>query len=489
MSQKCDKVKWILLKLNIDEKKNMEDYNVMKKWLFGGIGIMLLIILMGFTVADFAGNGLMNKQISKSESSTVDQEKQVFNNDYYEDSKAENKESIELIYELSVDDKIYYFESEDEIEQVLTKVVELSTENTKDIKVTIDGENVNIDFEAIPTLSAEIAERNFVMAGPNPTYTRNNEIVNDVSYEPSEVLAKLDFNEKVIVESVVKDSQNISNVTNVVEELLRLNSEPAEYTIESGDSASLIAEKNEMSLLELYELNPWLEKREKTLQIGEKLVVEKLIPELSIVNCYKATEINSIPPEVVYQEDNAIYSGLTVIAEEGEEGKELLKMDVDIVNDEIVNESIMESLVVTEPVSQLVLIGTAPVPEDGPAGFFVTPLNYYRLTSSYGPRWGKTHRGLDMAVSSGTTVKASDGGQVIFAGWDNAYGYRVDIDHGNGITTRYAHNSKLLVEYGEVVGQGETIAKSGNTGNSTGPHLHFEVIVDGNAVNPYDYIG
>ena len=58
MSQKCDKVKWILLKLNIDEKKNMEDYNVMKKWLFGGIGIMLLIILMGFTVADFAGNGL-----------------------------------------------------------------------------------------------------------------------------------------------------------------------------------------------------------------------------------------------------------------------------------------------------------------------------------------------------------------------------------------------------------------------------------------------
>lgn len=243
MSQKCDKVKWILLKLNIDEKKNMEDYNVMKKWLFGGIGIMLLIILMGFTVADFAGNGLMNKQISKSESSTVDQEKQVFNNDYYEDSKAENKESIELIYELSVDDKIYYFESEDEIEQVLTKVVELSTENTKDIEVTIDGENVNIDFEAIPTLSAEIVERNFVMAGPNPTYTRNNEIVNDVSYEPSEVLAKLDFNEKVIVESVVKDSQNISNVTNVVEELLRLNSEPAEYTIESGDSASLIAEK------------------------------------------------------------------------------------------------------------------------------------------------------------------------------------------------------------------------------------------------------
>ncbi len=370
------------------------------------------------------------------------------------------------------------------------EVVELSTENVKNIQVTATGDNVVIDFDIIPTLSVEILERNFVMAAPNTTSGNENNTVQVTSNTSTELLMQLDFEEDVSVKPVIKELQDISNAVSVVEELLKLNVEPAEYTIESGDSASVIADKNGMKLTELYELNPWLVDRERTLQIGEELVVEKLIPELSIVNCYMVTKVEPIQPDIIYQEDDTIYTGLTVIADEGEEGTEILKIDVDIVNDEVVDESIIETLVVEEPLPQIVLVGTSPVPENGPAGFFVTPLNNYRLTSSYGPRWGgRTHRGLDMAVSTGTSVKASDGGTVVFAGWDSGYGYRVDIDHGNGIITRYAHNSRLLVEYGEIVGQGEVIAKSGNTGNSTGPHLHFEVIVDGNAMNPYDYIG
>jgi LysM repeat protein len=460
---------------------------VTKKWFYSGIGIMVVFILIVLVVA----NDSVDKTNIEAESMMVSQAKRDYYKAYneYLSTKKPSEEVVDYIYELSVEDMVYYFESTNEIEQVLMEVVELSTENVKNIEVKADGDNVVIDFDIIPTLSVEIIERNFVMAAPNTTYSDENSIVQVTPNAPTEILMQLDFKEDVSVKPVIKELQDISNVVSVVEELLKLNVEPAEYIIESGDSASVIAEKNGMKLTELYELNPWLIDRERTLQIGEELVVEKLIPELSIVNCYMVTKVEPIEPEIIYQEDDTIYTGLTVVADEGEVGTEILKVDVDIVNDEIIDEAIVDTLVVEESLPQIVLVGTSPVPENGPAGFFVSPLNNYRLTSTYGPRWGRTHRGLDMAVSTGTSVKASDGGTVIFAGWDSGYGYRVDIDHGNGIITRYAHNSRLLVEYGEEVGQGEVIAKSGNTGNSTGPHLHFEVIVDGNAMNPYDFIG
>ncbi|MBQ9926293.1 MAG: M23 family metallopeptidase, partial [Clostridia bacterium] len=84
---------------------------------------------------------------------------------------------------------------------------------------------------------------------------------------------------------------------------------------------------------------------------------------------------------------------------------------------------------------------------------------------------------------------ASDGGRVTYAGWKGNYGYCVFIDHGNGYTTVYAHCSKLLVKVGQSVAKGETIAKVGSTGRSTGPHLHFEIRVNGKHQNPLNYIG
>lgn len=96
---------------------------------------------------------------------------------------------------------------------------------------------------------------------------------------------------------------------------------------------------------------------------------------------------------------------------------------------------------------------------------------------------------LDIANRTGTPVIASDGGKVVFSGWDNTgYGYAVVIDHGNGYRTRYAHFSYIYVSYGNYVNQGVVIGKVGSTGNSTGPHLHFEVIKNGYRVNPWNYL-
>jgi murein DD-endopeptidase MepM/ murein hydrolase activator NlpD len=110
------------------------------------------------------------------------------------------------------------------------------------------------------------------------------------------------------------------------------------------------------------------------------------------------------------------------------------------------------------------------------------------LTSGYGQRGGRLHAGQDIAVPIGTPVRAAKAGTVTFAGTASGYGTAVYLDHGRGQVTRYAHLSRLLVRRGQQVALGEQIALSGNSGNSTGPHLHFEVRVGGSAVNPAPYL-
>lgn len=117
----------------------------------------------------------------------------------------------------------------------------------------------------------------------------------------------------------------------------------------------------------------------------------------------------------------------------------------------------------------------------------VRPVNG-TITSRFGRRRSGIHTGLDIATSSGTPLKAAASGTVVYSAWKGSYGNLVIVDHGNGIQTYYAHCSRLYVSVGQTVSQGETIAAVGSTGNSTGPHLHLEIRVNGVAKNPQNYI-
>lgn len=116
-----------------------------------------------------------------------------------------------------------------------------------------------------------------------------------------------------------------------------------------------------------------------------------------------------------------------------------------------------------------------------------------RITSPFGMRIhptlkvNKMHTGIDIGASMGTNILAANSGKVITAGWNSSYGYMIMIDHGGGIVTLYAHSSALLVSKGDIVNRGQVIALVGSTGRSTGPHLHFEVRVNGEYKNPMDY--
>lgn len=117
------------------------------------------------------------------------------------------------------------------------------------------------------------------------------------------------------------------------------------------------------------------------------------------------------------------------------------------------------------------------------------PINSGIVTSRFGSRWGSTHTGTDIGVATGTQIYAAASGKVIFSGWKGTLGKLVVVDHGNGVQTYYAHCSALLVSKGDAVKTGQLIAKVGNTGRSTGPHLHFEIRLNGSAVNPQNYVG
>jgi len=121
------------------------------------------------------------------------------------------------------------------------------------------------------------------------------------------------------------------------------------------------------------------------------------------------------------------------------------------------------------------------------ASGFIWPVNG-PVTSGFGMRWGRMHEGIDIGVASGTPIQAAASGRVVYSGWMDGYGNLVAIDHGRGISTAYAHQSSIAVGNGQTVSQGQVIGYVGCTGHCFGPHLHFEVRINGSAVDPLGYL-
>ena len=217
--------------------------------------------------------------------------------------------------------------------------------------------------------------------------------------------------------------------------------------------------------------------------------VSRELPKLEVVTVDQALTTEAIPFETVTVENPDRYVNTkSVVVQEGSNGEKSIGIEVTKLNGNVVSEVPVAETVTKEPVNKIVEVGTKPLPKGIGTGSFRIPVSGYTISSKYGYRHGSLHTGIDLAVSYGSTVKASDEGVVTFAGWKGSYGYLVIVDHQNGYETYYAHNSKLLVKKGQIVEKGDAVAKAGSTGNSTGPHCHFEIRKNGSTVNPYSYI-
>jgi murein DD-endopeptidase MepM/ murein hydrolase activator NlpD len=223
------------------------------------------------------------------------------------------------------------------------------------------------------------------------------------------------------------------------------------------------------------------------MQIGQEIKLERIVPLLTVETKEIVTYAEAVPFEIIYENTSAMFQGEQTIKLAGVNGERLVRAEITKQNGVETSKNEISSAAVSAPSSQIMLVGTKEVPPLIGLGYFEYPTRG-KLTSRFGTRWGRMHAGIDLAASTGTPIRAADGGKVTFAGWNGAYGYSVIIDHGGNRTTLYGHCSKLLVSAGESVYQGQHIANVGNTGRSTGPHLHFEIRVNGVAKNPLNYL-
>jgi len=296
------------------------------------------------------------------------------------------------------------------------------------------------------------------------------------------------FDETIEVVKAYVDADKIISLDEAIEAVTKTKEKNRIYEVVSGDTLGAIASKNDMSVDDLLSLNSdSLSGEEAMLRVGDELTIYAPEPELSVVRTERKYFEESFQDEIVYIDNNEWYTNHVEVRQEGIPGYRKVIADLTYRNAELTNTEILYSDVVKKAVAKVVERGTLPPPT------YIYPVSG-RISSKFGKRTAPTkgastyHKGLDFAVPTGTAVRASNGGKVIQAGWGRGYGYCVYIQHADGKVTRYGHCSKVLVKAGQSVQQGEKIALSGNTGVSTGPHLHFEILVGGAQVNPLNYL-
>lgn len=288
---------------------------------------------------------------------------------------------------------------------------------------------------------------------------------------------KVDVLTKAVTVDRVVDAETASEI------LLQGKSSQTRYVVSRGDTLSRIAVSRGVSVSTITAANPGIQPTK--LQIGQAINLTVPEPYIHLQETAEITDTRDIPYTTRYVKDSSLWNWQSVTVTPGKNGKQEVTAMVTTVNGKVTEEKLLSVKRISEPVEAVVKQGTKQAAVQG-TGNFIWPANGV-LTSGYGWRWGKVHRAIDIGAPQGTPIYAADAGVVIFSGYKSSYGYMVEIDHGNGYKTLYAHCSKLLVSKGQKVSKGQTIAKVGQTGNATGPHVHFEIIKNGTQVNPLNY--
>lgn len=295
-------------------------------------------------------------------------------------------------------------------------------------------------------------------------------------------------------EETIWDAQRLSQ---------RLNSKKSAaqyYTVEAGDTVSGIAQKFGLSTATLFEQNPGLTEE---IHIGQELLITREVNFIQVQVTRTETRTETIPYETVREETSSLYSGTRRTKTKGVNGEQQVTELVTYVDGVRTSVKEVSRVTIREPVDEVIQVGTrraygssGSYSATSYGGSLLWPaIGAYNISSGYGSRSSGYHRAIDITRSgggsTGLAVVAAGSGRVTTAGYHSSYGYHVIINHGNGLSTLYAHMQRgsLRVSAGDYVSAGQRIGSIGSTGNVTGPHLHFEVRVNGNRVNPLPYLG
>ena len=312
---------------------------------------------------------------------------------------------------------------------------------------------------------------------------------------PDDPNVSVGFNKQVTLEDGLYFKDSLQDYADVEKELSDVKQAQKVYTVKTGDTLWDIAHKNDLTFRELCALNtnfkgePLNEK--SNIREGDELIVTKEEAALEV----RITRIETREEEVAFAiettKSNEYTKGTTKVLQEGQNGlRRVTFQNVYDTNNVLVEQTILSTEVIKEPVNKKVVQGTKKVKSSTKfitgSGQFIWPVPNYRYCS----RWyGGRHRGVDICAPAGTPIYASAGGTVTKAGYNKAgagtgYGYSVIINHGGGYSSVYAHCLSLTVSAGQTVRQGQLIGYLGSTGRSTGNHCHFEIRLNGSYIPP-----
>ena len=299
-------------------------------------------------------------------------------------------------------------------------------------------------------------------------------------------LKSMSFGEKVEISEAYVSKSLVTSVEEAADQITKESAKNEIYEVKAGDTLSTIANGHGLYVKDVLKLNSGLSEN-TMLQIGDEIIITVPQPELTVMTVEQTTYQEAYYGEVEYVYNDSWYTTRSEVLREEEAGYHEVTALVTKRNGTEESREMIHEEIIKEPVCKKVEVGTQTPPT------YIKPLSGGRQTSGYGKRKAPTkgastnHQAIDWATPTGTAIWASSGGTVTVAGWQSGYGYVVYINHPDGNQTRYGHLSKILVSTGQKVKQGQKIALSGNTGRSTGPHLHFELRVGGRPVNPYNY--
>lgn len=431
----------------------------------------------------------------------TDPEEQVFNNIVAEFEKSV-KSTMHRSFSVKIDDYMVNVASEQDVVSLLEASLGRYDEN-QIFKVSLNNDKER----QLPVLTPEIINTSLIeepvdkapevedYLGPDGVFKAFGDILENVEIdiEPgfddyNYGITDMKFANKVeIVESYIPSKQ-IKTLETAIDEVTKDKEQKTIYEVVSGDTLSGISNKTGISVDDLVALNDMLENERSVIHIGDELTITVPKPELSVsyekLTYYEGT----YEADVIYIYNDGWYTTEEKTLQDPVSGYHKAVEKTTYLNGDITSSEIIREDIIAEAVPKIVEKGTKIPPS------YIWPCSSYRITSYFGYRTStmrgmtSNHQAVDIGCPIGTSVWASCGGTVVHAGWMSSYGYCVFINHPDGKQTRYAHLSKILVSKGQSVSQGQKIALSGNTGVSTGPHLHFEMRKGGVPVNPLNYV-
>jgi len=303
---------------------------------------------------------------------------------------------------------------------------------------------------------------------------------------PVEPGDQLGFKETVEVVETPVDLENTLDLATAQRQVLLGTNKIVEYKVKDGDNLWDIARAVKIDLDQIIFTNPGMDP--ENLEIDQVLYLSKEAPLITVTATRETTVDEKIPCPVDVRYDDKLLLGEKEVITEGVPGEKTVTYRISRENGFETGREILSQIVKREPTTEVVVKGTITmVASRGGSVRLAWPCDG-DIVSPFGMRWGRMHEGIDLDASYGSDVVAVAGGTVVSAGWDGGYGKQVQISHGGGLVTRYAHLSSIEVSVGESVDRGDVIGLVGSTGNSTGPHLHFETIVGGVPRDPTNYL-